>query len=302
MRLALFILVWSVLSLPAWAGEFSVQTRAGVPFGFFVGDLVRSLIEIRGPADAKLVRASLPHPAPLRISLDLRDVSVEEREEGQQRLWRLRLTYQNFYAALDVRNIEVPGFELTFEADGERKAVSAPAWRFGVAPLREITPEQKERGEDYLRPDPAADFVDEFWSLRIDILFAVLGAILSIAVAWDRGWAPFQRRPVRVFARSARRVRALARRSDSIEGLRLAVRELHRAFDAAGGKSVLRPDLDEFFRRRPELARLRSTAERFFKVSEGMFFGAEESPDYPEFTMTELVGFVKALAERERAR
>jgi mxaA protein len=84
--------------------------------------------------------------------------------------------------------------------------------------------------------------------------------------------------------------------------LRSAVLQLHRAFDAAGGKILLRADLDEFFRRRPEFARLQPNTERFFKASERIFFGPDEGVDLANFDMTELVGFAKELAESERAR
>ncbi len=302
MRLALYMLAWMVLYLPACAKEFAVEIRAERAFGYFVGDLVRSLIEIRGPADAELARASLPHPASLRVSLDLRDVSVEEFADGETRLWRLRLTYQNFYSALDVRNIEIPGFDLTFRVAGEHRAVAVPAWRFGVAPLREITPEQKEKGDDYLRADPAADFVDDVRALRIAISFAILNALLFISVAWDRNWPPFHRRSTRVFSIAARKLGSLSRHSNSAEALRVAMRDLHRAFDAAGGKSLLGPDLERFFHSRPEFARLQPTAERFFKASEKVFFGANSQPASADFNMAELLDFAKALAERERTR
>lgn len=302
MRLALLLLAWMLLSLPAGAEEFSVHVQSERFFGYFVGDLVRSLVEIRGPADAELLRASLPHPAPLRASLELRDVSVEDLEEGEARLWRIRLTYQNFYAALDVRNIEIPGFQLSFEVSGTRRAVEAPAWRFGVAPLREITPEQKERGADYLRPDPGADFVDDAWFSWVISPFAALCVIFSLAVARDRGWPPFHNRPARVFSILARKLGTLRRQPDSVEVLHLAMRDVHRAFDALDGQSLLRADLDAFFRRHPEYASLQPMTERFFNASEGVFFGAAASSGSVDFTIAELVGFAKALAARERAR
>ena len=217
-------------------------------------------------------------------------------------MWRLRLTYQNFYSALDVRNIEIPGFDLTFRVAGEHRAVAVPAWRFGVAPLREITPEQKEKGDDYLRADPAADFVDDVpgvkyrdfvrHSQRPALYFGRLGSELA-AVSSSTDACLFHCRS---------KLGSLSRHSNSAEALRVAMRDLHRAFDAAGGKSLLGPDLERFFHSRPEFARLQPTAERFFKASEKVFFGANSQPASADFNMAELLDFAKALAERERTR
>lgn len=300
MRLAIVLLAWVVFSPMARANEFSVEIRTERSFGYFVGDLVKAIVDIRGPASAELVHASLPNPIPLTVSLDLRDVSVEEFKDDGGRLWRIRLTYQNFYAALDVRNIEVPAFTIRFQRAGEQTQVIAPAWRFGVAPLREIAPEQKERGEDYLRPDPAPAFIDDEASLWLTLLFAALTFALAIGIAWDRGWPPFHRRATREFSILARRLEALARRDQSAEGLRVAARELHRAFNAVGGKSLLRPDLDDFFRRHAEFASLRPATEGFFQASERLFFNPDKGSN--PFTMMELVSFVRALAAQERAR
>ncbi len=300
MRLAIVLLAWVVFTPTARANEFSVEIRTERSFGYFVGDLVKAIVDIRGPANAELVRASLPNPIPLTVSLDLRDVSVEEFKDDDGRLWRIRLSYQNFYAALDVRNIEVPAFTIRFRRAGEQTQVIAPDWRFGVAPLREIAPEQKERGEDYLRPDPAPAFVDEEPSLWLTLLFAALTFALTIGIAWDRGWPPFHRRAKRGFSILARRLEALARRDQSLEGLRRAARDLHRAFDDVSGKSLLSPDLNDFFRRRTEFASLQPTTERFFEASEKLFFDPAGGAN--GLTMAELVSFAKALAVQERAR
>ncbi|ARN80500.1 hypothetical protein [Methylocystis bryophila] len=300
MRLSILLLVWIVFSPSARANEFAIEIRSERSFGYFVGDLVKTVVDIRGPSNAELIRGSLPDPVPLTVSLDLRDVSVEEFKQGDQRLWRIRLAYQNLYAALDVRNIEVPAFTVSYQLMGEQSQVTVPAWRFGVAPLREIAPEPKERGEDYLRPDPGPAFVDQEESLRLTALFAALTVLLTIAVAWDHGWPPFHRRAAREFSVLVRRLEALARRDQSMEGLRKAACELHRAFNAVGGKSLLRSDLDEFFRHRAEFASVQPTTERFFEASERLFFDPEQASS--AFTMAELVGFAKALAAQERSR
>ena len=153
-----------------------------------------------------------------------------------------------------------------------------------------------------MRLDPIADLVDDVRLLRIAIILTALSAVLFVAISWDRGWPPFHRRPARVFAFAARRLGALTRQPDSNATLSLAARDLHRAFDAAGGKTLLRPDLEEFFRRRPEFASLKAATERFFEASEGMFFAAEQDRSASALTLAQLAGFAKALAEKERAR
>lgn len=302
MRPALFLLALIALSRPAQADEFSVQIHSERPFGHFVGDLVRARVDVHGSEDATLISASLPHPGSLTVSLDLRDVSAEEIEEMGAKFWRIHLTYQNFYVALDVRNMEIPGFTLSFSRPRGDVAVNVPGWRFGVAPLREIAPEQKERGADYLRPDPVASFVDESKPLATLIICAATTIFFVLAVARDRAWPPFHKRRMRIFSILARQLAAKARRPCSEEEFRLAMRKLHRAIDAACGHSILKGDLAEFFRWRPEFSSLRASAERFFAVSDEVFFSGASDATSKNFSMADLVRFAEELAEREKTK
>ncbi len=302
MRPVLFLLALIALSRPAQADEFSVLIHSERPFGHFVGDLVRARVDVHGSEDATLISASLPHPGSLTVSLDLRDVSTEEIEEMGAKFWRIHLTYQNFYVALDVRNMEIPGFTLSFSRPRGDVAVNVPGWRFGVAPLREIAPEQKERGADYLRPDPVASFVDESKPLATLIIFAATTIFFVLAVARDRAWPPFHKRRMRIFSILARQLAAKARRPCSEEEFRLAMRKLHRAIDAACGHSILKGDLAEFFRGRPEFSSLRASAERFFAVSDEVFFSGASDATSKNFSMADLVRFAEELAEREKTK
>ena len=302
MRSALLLFALIALSHPAQADEFTVQVHSERPFGDFVGDLVHAHVDVHGSEDATLISASLPHPGPLTVSLDLRDVSAEEIKEKGAKFWRIHLTYQNFYVALDVRNIEIPGFTLSFSRPSGDMAVNVPGWRFGVAPLREIAPEQKERGVDYLRPDPIADFVDESRPLATLIICAATTIFLVIAVARDRGWVPFHKRQARIFSVLARQLAAKAREPCSEEELRLAMRKLHRAIDAACGQSILKGDLAEFLRGRPEFASSRASAERFFAVSDEVFFNGASGSTSKDYSIADLVKFAEELAEREKTR
>lgn len=88
----------------------SVEVRSKRPFGIFLGDLVEAQVEILADPDFRLQRATLPRPGPVTYWLDLRAVAVDEAPVAGARRVRLRLTYQSFYAALDARTLEVPGF------------------------------------------------------------------------------------------------------------------------------------------------------------------------------------------------
>ena len=154
MRTALFLLSLIALSGPAQADEFSVQIHSEQPFGRFVGDLVRAHVDVRGSENATLISASLPHPGPLTVSLDLRDVSAEEIDEIGGKFWRIDLTYQNFYVALDVRNIEIPGFTFEVFSSGWRHGRQRPrlALRRRAASRNRARTEGKRRGLFASRP------------------------------------------------------------------------------------------------------------------------------------------------------
>lgn len=301
MRYASLALALSLsAALPASAAAASVSIHSARPFGYFVGDLIRVRVDISAAADATLSAASLPRPGPLTGSLDLKDVVVREASAGGGKIWHLDLTYQNFYVALDVRNIEIPGFAVGVTTPAGADTVKVPAWKVGVSPLREIVPERKERADDYLRPDVPALLVDETRPRTVAVALAAAASLSLIAVARDRGWPPFQRRPARIFSALARRLTANARRASGDEALRLAILEVHRAIDAVNGASLLAEDLPGFLDRRPEFAVLQPAMERFFAASSRRFFG-DATDVHDGFDMLALVEFVAALAERERA-
>lgn len=297
MRISCLVLTL-VAALSASAQELTARIRSAHPFGYFVGDLIHARVDVSGPENAALSRASLPKPGPLTGLLDLRDVTLRETVENGARLWRLDLTYQNFYVALDAREIEIPGFDLSVSTEAGAETVKVPAWRVGVSPLREITPQKQEEAVDYLRPDGSAPFVDEVGPRN---LAAGAGAVALLAlalVARDRAWPPFQRRRARIFSALANELSNRLAGTDDRQ-FDAAIQSVHRALDMANGATLLSSDLPEFLHRRTEFRPLRTEFENFFAASDKRFFGGEGSSD--EFGGEQLARFVTALAKRERS-
>lgn len=293
MGVALLVVLSLLWALPTQAADARVTIHSARPFGYFVGDLIRAHIDIVTSADATLVPASLPRPGPLSVSLDLKSVDVHATIVGAERRWRLDLVYQNFYVALDVRNIEIPGFELRF---GE-ETVPIPAWSVGVAPLREIVPAKQERPEDYLRPDSPVVLASETQSGRLAIAFAALSILALGVVARDRAWPPFHRRRERIFTALARELAAKAQGGAAV--LPDAFQSVHRTIDRANGGALLGDDVSAFLARRPEFASLTDSFGRFFAASRSEFF-AEGGVD--KYGFEDLLDFAQALARLERAR
>jgi len=292
MRFGLLILclLWAC---PTKAGEARVTIHSARPFGYFVGDIIRARVEIKAPLDAPLATASLPHPGPLSVSLDLKAVDVHAITIGAEKRWDLDLVYQNFYVALDVRNIEIPGFDLRFGDE----TVAVPAWSVGVAPLREIAPMKQDRPEDYLRPDAPVIFAEETQPKRLAIAFGALCAFALGAVARDRAWPPFQKRRARIFNALARELASKAH--GGIEALPAAMQSVHRTIDSANGGALLVGDIPVFLVRRPEFASLKPSFERFFAASRDAFFSKGPRDGYG---FEDLLDFAKALARLERAK
>lgn len=297
MRIALLALASLGLMTSALAQETRVTIHSARPFGYFVGDLIHARIEVTAPAEATFSAASLPRPGPLNVSLDLRDVSLHESRHGDVKRFDIDLVYQNFYVALDVRNIEIPPFSLRIGDE----TVAIPSWSVGVAPLREIAPTQQERAEDYLRPDAQAMLMDAAQAQRVALALAALSALAFAMLAWDRGLPPFHRRRERIFARLARQLASQAGSAPDPSARAQAIRSMHRALDIANGASLLSEDLSAFLVRRQEFEALHSSFERFFEGSRRAFFSDAANCD-DSYSFAELVSFAQALAREERRR
>lgn len=300
----LAILLSALCAGTAQAQVRSVEVRTPRPFGYFLGDLVRGQIDIVVDEGFTLQAASLPQPGALTYWLDLRGVTVEDTKDGDARRVRLNLTYQTFYAALDTRPLEIPGFALTFVSEADRGATTAtaqvPAWSFTVSPLREVQPPAQADPADYMRPDGRAPLLDPQPMLTAAAWFAGLAALALGLLARDRAWWPFRARRARAFAAVRRSLRALAGRPDKDAAYGEALLGLHRGIDETAGRRVLADDLPDFLARHAAYRGQGADLEKFFSASRLAFFGRELSAARETLPLAELEKTARRLAASER--
>nr|USU31882.1 nonribosomal peptide synthetase MxaA [Methylobacterium sp. OTU13CASTA1] len=299
------LVVLLAVSGAAEAQVRTVEVRAPRAFGYVLGDLVRAQADIVVDAGFTLQRASLPQAGSLAYWLDLRDLRVEDSVAGDARRVRIFLTYQSFYAALDARALEIPGFAVTFESASAHGATTTtaqvPAWQFTISPLREVVPPARENPADYMRPDGrvAAVDVQPLWWRAGGV--AALALLAFGALARDRAWGPFRARRGRPFGAALASLRRLARRPDADAAYGDALRALHRGLDATDGRRVLADDLPGFLARhpayRPDAAGLRD----LLAASRLAFFGPGPAAARAALPWPQLEALARRLAAAERA-
>ncbi len=294
-----------VLSVPALAQVRGVELRVPRAFGYFLGDLVQVQADIRVDPGFTVQRPSLPKPGPVTYWLDLRSVAVEERREGDATLIRLRLTYQDFYAALDSRTLDVPGFSLTVESDGQGGLTTAtaqvPAWKIGVSPLRAVQPERRDDPAEYLLPDGRAPRLDPQPATVTALGLLALACLALVPLARDRAWGPFAPRRGRPFALGLKALRRVKRKAHGDDLTREVFLILHRALDATAGRRVLADDLSLFLADHPAFRGQEQSLKKFFAASRRAFFGRETEAAARAFPMSEVESLLARLAAAERS-
>ena len=183
MRALALLLLLIAFSSSLHAQVRSVEVRSPRAFGYFVGDTVRSQVDVIVDEGFSVQAATLPKPGPAAYWLDLRSVETQESLEADAKRIRLTLTYQSFYAALDARDMEVPGFTLTVASDREGGTTSAkaevPPWTLIASPLRQVQPPPRENPVDYMRPDGRVAPLDAGPSRRWAAGFAALALLAA---------------------------------------------------------------------------------------------------------------------------
>jgi mxaA protein len=294
-----FVLILQVGSTLAADQPGTVRLAIARKVGYVIGDLIPYDVIVTVDPSWTLRRSSLPGAGRPEYWLDLRSVEVSESHTPTARVYQIRLIYQMFYAAIEARKRDLPGFVLTFDRNGPAASIAVPALTITVSPLREVAtgtgdPEENVALEPDFPPPPV--------SLRGPIIAIAAAAILSIAMlvflAWQRALGPFAKRAGVPFSRAERVLRKAdpSNPDNYADGLLT----LHRAFDTTAGWHVFADDLPRFLTQHARFAAARAEIANFFAASRVRFFGDDPARARSEFSADALARLAKHLAVLER--
>jgi len=277
-------------SLPPAIGEFAFQTPR--PYGYLIGDVIHHRIEFQTRKDTTLNPASVPAPGDLNRWLHLSRATIAHQTDSGSTV--IDLTYQVFYAANEVKMLNIPGFQLRFNQAGKTLEYSVPAWPFTLTPLQELAVRKDGDGLPYRRPNAPAEPLSPAGSIRL--IYASLAGAFAVAVYLAYLYGIFPAWPKRRIFKRLQRELAAVPIAEPQRGLTL----LHRAFNALYGKPLFAHGLDGFYQAQPAYRRAAESIAWFFDLSDRVLFGGQRQISEADWRKLQELGRLCRQIECER--
>jgi len=266
----LFLFLVSCSDSRAPVDYFAVETPR--PFGYVLGDEITQRIILETRPGVQLQTASIPKQGQLNRWLNLSAVSIMQSDQH----YEIELVFQVFYAALEVKALKIPGFNLQLSEDGQTSNQAVPAWEFTMSPLRELSVRKTEQGE-YMRPDAMPAFLSS--SLLWYGFFASLLILLTTAatLAYLYGYFPMLIRRL-LFKRALRQIAKL-----STDQMGQALTIVHQALNTLNRQPLFQNQLSNFYQRNPKYRSVSIELDWFFQLSNQYFFAENFNPRTDDF-------------------
>ena len=262
--------------------------------GRHIGEVVTYRALIAWPAGWEIDRDGIPTPLADTAPIELRGHAIRPAPDQCPNCRWLDLQWQLFKTVRMTEDLALPAPEIRFRRQTGIATLALPPTVIAVSPL--VPWEQRKGWADSIRPGKGPITVDAArpgWQAGAAALLTLLAV-----VGW--GWASgrwFVARDARPFAKAWR---AIARRgADHGEGAdQDDLRQWHRAFDAAAGRTVLADRLDDFFALNPRYAPLAPEIRAIFAASRRHFFTGTDTAEaaLPRSTLTTVL---RRLADLE---
>lgn len=266
-------LIWLVLLGPALLAFSAADAQASNDVhveshyreaGYFIGDVIDEVVEIKATPGATLVEETLPRSGDGQW-IELREVNVQENAPAHGR-FKLHLRWQLFKALRETRTIPLPAFTVNLRQGAAVLPVKIHERQVMVSPLLPVI---LDTSQTSLRPDSLPPLRDTSRPMRHTLLALVLTLSAALWLLWRHDKPPFRWAAAGPFTSACRRLRGRQGRKLS---LRQSFAVAHHAFNQAAGRTVFASDVPVLLTLRPELARLQPEIEAFYARSARVFF------------------------------
>lgn len=277
-----------------------VDYNLGRDFGVFTGDVITHRYTLQVPAEMTLSEASLPSVGELDYWLELISVEAAETEANNDfRQYQVTLKFQTFYAPLDVRRLQIPSFQLSFnqQDDTEVMAMTLPLWAFTMSPLKQIVAQGVNASDartGFMKNDLSPRTIPTKNYRELSLSLAIIAAIALMI--WGVLYSGRFRFAASPFATAKRRVKRLSKETVSESNVEKALIAVHSAFNRYAGHPVFGHQIDSLLKQYPEFEPHREKIEYFFAASSETLFSVEGQ----SMQFEQLTSLCKSLSGAER--
>lgn len=279
-------LLWLLTAYPALAEEYEpvqdphIAMRVVDPerdVGYLVGDVLPRTITLEAKKPYLLVDTSLPIVGYEKkykghgTGIELRAVSMQQSTAGDKTIYTLHLDYQVFTTNRVARPAALPAETVKFSGEHKMFEIRIPSWGFRISPLAVFGSVKLEQDMSPYRSPLLID--TSAARKRLTVLLAIFGISLLglLYVLGANTWLPRMGGP---FAKAYRDLRKIP---STEAGLQQGLARLHQAFNTTAGGSVFSDSLESFLLSKPGFVPIRYDIERFFGMSDNVFFASATS-------------------------
>jgi mxaA protein len=234
--------------------------------GIQIGDVLQRTIQVSVAANDQLNDNNLPLKGLQRNGVELRQLQIDSRKQGNQQVYTLVFDYQIFASSGKPVQLQLPAEQVTFKSGAK---VELPSWRFWL--MAQLPDQlQKARQSVVAQYRPALlDTQTPQRGLLISLLLAVIGGLVLLYRNSDWTLLPM------VNGHFARAYRKLKKLPANAEGQKQAALIVQDALNQRFGQQMLASHVPQFIAQQPGFKPLEQALHAFFAQSNAVLYSGQ---------------------------
>lgn len=243
----------------------SVQNPASYA-GIQIGDVLQRTIQLSVSANDQLNDNNLPLKGLQRNGVELRQLQIDNRKQGDQQVYTLVFDYQVFASSGKPVQLQLPVEQLTFKSGAKAEL---PSWRFWLmAQLPDQLQKAKQSVVAQYRP-ALLDTQTPQRGLLISLLLAVIGSLVLLYRNSDWTLLPM------INGHFAHAYRKLKKLPVNAEGQKQAALIVQDALNQRFGQQMLASHVPQFVAQQPSFKTVEHELHAFFAQSNAVLYSGQ---------------------------